>query len=408
MVGEASDPSPSPPGSGMSDPSVPRVAQRAPQVLPGLRVTILAIILGVAACAMAFTALRSASKLWYSVLYTFTAFLLLTAVLASRFRRGNERAFWFGFAVFGWAFFLLGHRPWMSAFGDLADPSGPTLNPNLLSSRVILFLLPNLRKPTNSLGGIDEITLITLGIAHLMLALIVGIAGGLFAVVLRKRSRHRISVKSLAVLAGLALVGTLATSVYSARPSERFFPAGAFSERQDLSDFREEWYSGHLAAMGEPSLPALAQSDREATVYRLLWLPSFHHPVCVRIERTSEGARLHARVLDGKGGYEPGQIAIDRILTLDVGQWDHLDRLVQEAAFWELPTKLADDGGSDGDQLIVEGVKEGRYHVVDRWEPDPIYKALCGTMLKLTKIDLGKQWTDYHSDESSEDPQSPR
>ncbi len=190
MVGEASDSSLSTPRPGMSDASVPHVAPRAPQALPALRVTILAIILGVAACAMAFTALRTASKVWYSVLYTFIAFLLLTAVLASRFRRGNERAFWFGFAVFGWAFFLLGHRPWMSAFGDLADPSGPPLNPNLLTSRVILFLLPDLRKPTNSLRGIDEITLITLGIAHLIMALIVGIAGGFFAVVLRKRSRE--------------------------------------------------------------------------------------------------------------------------------------------------------------------------------------------------------------------------
>jgi hypothetical protein len=270
MVGEASDSSLSTPRPGISDASVPHVAPRAPQALPALRVTILAIILGVAACAMAFTALRSASKVWYSVLYTFTAFLLLTAVLALRFRRGNERAFWFGFAVFGWAFFLLGHRPWMSAFGDLADPSGPPLNPNLLTSRVILFLLPELRKPTNSLRGIDEITVITLGIAHLIMALIVGIAGGFFAVVLRKRSRSRISVKSLTILAGLALAGTLATSVYSARPSQRFFPAGAFSERPDLSDFREEWYSEHLAAMGEPSLPALAQSGREATIYRLL------------------------------------------------------------------------------------------------------------------------------------------
>ena len=353
----------------------PTVA-REPRGTHALRVSILAIILGVAACAMAFTALRTASKLWYSVLYTFTAFLLLTAVLAARFRRGNERAFWFGFAVFGWAFFLLGYRPWMNAFGDLADPSGPPLNPNLLTSRVILFLLPHLRKPTNSLGGIDEITQITLGIAHLLMALIVGIAGGFFAVLLRRRSRSRISVKSLAVLAGLALVASVATSVYSARPSARFFPAGAFSERQDLG-FRDEWYSKHLAAMGEPSLPALAQRDRDATVYRLLWLPSFHHPVCVRIERTGEGARLHAKVLDGKGGYEPGQIAIDRILTLDAEQWNHLDRLLQEAAFWEMPTQLEDDGGCDGDQLIVEGVNGGKYHVVDRWEPDP---SLQGTV----------------------------
>jgi hypothetical protein len=275
----------------------------------------------------------------------------------------------------------------------------------LLTSRVILFLLPNLRKPTNRLLGIDEITMITLGIAHLLMALIVGIAGGFLAVLLRRRSRSRISARSLLILSGLGLVGSLATSVYSALPRERFFPSGAFSERQDLADFRDEWYSGHLAAMGEPSLPALAQSDPNATVYRLLWLPSFHQSVCVRIERTGAGARLHAKVLDGEGDDEPGQIAIDRTVTLNAEHWNHIGRLLQEASFWELPTKLEDDGGSDGDQLIVEGVNGGKYHVVDRWEPDPSYEALCGTMLELTQIDLGTQWSDYHGDKSPEDPE---
>ena len=57
-----------------------------------LQVSILAIILVVAVCALAFTALRTASRLWYSSLYTFTVALLLFAVLAARFRRGPERA----------------------------------------------------------------------------------------------------------------------------------------------------------------------------------------------------------------------------------------------------------------------------------------------------------------------------
>ena len=264
-----------------------------------LQVPILAIVLVVAACAMAFTALRTASKLWYGALYTFTAFLLLTAVLAARLRRGYERAFWFGFAVFGWGFFLLGYRPWMSAFSDHSNPMGQPLNPNLLTSRVILFLLPHLRKPTNHLGGIDEITQITLGLAHLLMALIVGIAGGLIAVLLKRRSRGRISVKSLAVMAGLALAASIATSISSARSPARFFPEEIFGE------FVDDWYSKHLDAMGEPSLLALSQRDRDVTVYRLLWLPSFDHPVCVRIERrrwsesSRQGPRRQGRIRPG-------------------------------------------------------------------------------------------------------------
>ena len=81
---------------------------------------------------------------------------------------------------------------------------------------------------------------------------------------------------------------------------------------------------------------------------------------CRRIERASGGARLHAKVLDGKGGYDPGQLAIDRRLTLDAEQWDLLERLLDEAAYWELPTRLADGGGCDGDQLVEAGAGGGQ------------------------------------------------
>ncbi len=107
--------------------------------------------------------------------------------------------------------------------------------------------------------------------------------------------------------------------------------------------------------MKEQPLWSRAGRDSETRIYRLLWLPSFHHPVCVRVDHSSQGTRLHARVLDGAGGYDPGQVAIDREVALGHHQWRELERLVSAAAFWEMPTRTPEDsGGSDGDQLIVE------------------------------------------------------
>jgi len=183
-----------------------------------LQTSILAIVLVVATCAMAFTALRTASRLWYSALYTFTAFVLLFAVLAARFRRGPERGFWFGFAVFAWAFFLMGLGPWMNPFVDSDGMPGGGLNPNLLTSDVIYFLLPYLRKDANDLDAINAITENTIGIAHLLTTLILAIIGGVIAALLRRRPRSTTSIKSLAILAGLALIGSVATSSYSASP----------------------------------------------------------------------------------------------------------------------------------------------------------------------------------------------
>ena len=351
-----------------------------------LQVPILAIVLIVAACAMAFTALRTASKLWYGALYTFTAFLLLTAVLAARFRRGYERAFWFGFAVFGWGFFFMGLGPWMNPFAESDDePGGHTLNPNLLTTRVILYLLPYLRKGADNLAVIDAITENTIGIAHLLMTLTLALAGGAIAVLFRRRPRGRTSVKTLVIVAGLALIASVATSLRSASQPVRL-------------------YTNLLAAMGEPEHLALSERNPDGTAYRLLWSPTFHHPVCVRIERTGDGTRLRVKVLDGQGGYEPGQIAIDRSLTVSAEQWNRLERLVEAGSRKRPPPKLTDDVVMDGDRLIIEGVRGGKKLLVGPNLTEAALEELCRCMLELTGIDMRRQWAEYHPPPSPEDP----
>jgi hypothetical protein len=38
----------------------------------------------------------------------------------------------------------------------------------------------------------------------------------------------------------------------------------------------------------------------------------------------------------------------------------------------------------------------GRYHVVDRWMPDPAYKKLCRHMLDLTGLNVQGNGAEYH------------
>ena len=48
-----------------------------------------------------------------------------------------------------------------------------------------------------------------------------------------------------------------------------------------------------------------------------------------------------------------------------------------ETDYWNLPTVVEmSEIGLDGHEVVVEGVKDGNYHIVNRWEPrepDPIY-----------------------------------
>ncbi len=360
------------------------------------RTSILGMIVVVAAFAMAFAALRSASDLWFGAVYTFTVILLLLSVIVARFRRGDEKAFWFGFAVFGWGFFLLGFGPWMIPLSDLEEGEPGRLNPSLLTSKVIFFLVTRLRKKPDDLVDVEKITSNTIGIAHLMITMAVAICGGMIGALVRRRRGKIVSVKSLAMLAGLAVVTVFASSSFSPRPPTLFFPKLAFDDREDRSDFVRKWYSGHLLAMGEPSLWKLSHRAQSATVYRLLWLPTFHHSVCVRVDRTPRGAKLHVTVLDGQGGYDPGLVAIDRNILLPEEEWKKLNEYLEKAGFWAMPARIADDGGCDGDQLIVEGIQEGKYHLVDRWMPEPAYEELCRHMLDLTGLDVQRNWGRYH------------
>ncbi len=66
------------------------------------------------------------SVIWVSTIYTVTAFLLATSTLFAFTSRGPARLKWTGWAIFGWAYFLLCFRE--SVFGTL---------PNLVTTLLI-------------------------------------------------------------------------------------------------------------------------------------------------------------------------------------------------------------------------------------------------------------------------------
>jgi hypothetical protein len=111
--------------------------------------------------------------------------------------------------------------------------------------------------------------------------------------------------------------------------------------------------------------------DQPATVYRFTWIPSFHPSVLVHIQSDDHGYTLLARILTGAGGYEPGGISRDTAFSLSELDQAVLARLLTEAHFWSSPTIPPPNGliGVDGSQWLLEGVEDGRYHVVDRWSP---------------------------------------
>jgi hypothetical protein len=146
-----------------------------------------------------------------------------------------------------------------------------------------------------------------------------------------------------------------------------FFPPNIFHDNDEYNASIFNWYGKHLTAMQEPALWEMAQS-LEAHVYRFLWLRTFHHPIAIRLMVTADGTGiLTAKRLDGMGGYEPGNLVQNEtqlLSTMQVEEW--LSRL-EQMDYWN----MHDGGiGLDGAQWILEGGRNGKYHLVDQHRPE--------------------------------------
>jgi len=75
--------------------------------IAGLMGMVLVVAVGVAA-------LRSGSEDWAGIVSALTLGLLGVALLGVLFRQGPRRAFWSGFALFGWGYLALTMAPWFS------------------------------------------------------------------------------------------------------------------------------------------------------------------------------------------------------------------------------------------------------------------------------------------------------
>ena len=194
---------------------------------------------------------------------------------------------------------------------------------------------------------------------------------------------------------GIATVLSAQTMAAQSRPTcpgplaaDNFFPRGAlYPQSSDVDELAQHWYSQQLRAMDEPSLSCGQRDDDE--VYRFLWLPSFQHPVAVRITRTGDGAILDITELTGAGGYEPGTVGAHEERKLANAEWQALQAALAAIDFWNMPTNPPPDPNvlhADGAEWILEGYRAGAYHVVDRWSPEKSpYANACLKFFDLAK-----------------------
>lgn len=161
-----------------------------------------------------------------------------------------------------------------------------------------------------------------------------------------------------------------------------------------MREFYEEWFGQFLSAMEEPSLYPLAEDDSKE-IYRFTLLETWGRPVSVRIEITNQLASVTTVKLTGSGGYEPGEIKFKETVLLNATQSTDLLKRINALNFTSIPT-VDKTFGCDGARWIFEGVKNGKYHVINRWCPDAYdteerglveFVSVCNHLLKYVKKD---------------------
>jgi len=186
-----------------------------------------------------------------------------------------------------------------------------------------------------------------------------------------------------------ALAAAILAMLFMSQDS--YFPNGVLSDYDRVDSFKARWYSDQLRALEEPSLLEKAKNPSLQS-YRFVWLRTFHHPVAVRLDITSDGTgKLTVKIANGAGGYKPGILIENTSPPVTPEQTEKFLEQVKDAGFWEL-SSYEKTSGCDGAEWIIEGVKDGTYHVVNRWTPGkgPVRELGIRLALDLAHLKIPK------------------
>lgn len=145
---------------------------------------------------------------------------------------------------------------------------------------------------------------------------------------------------------------------------------GATIQIDDHSDF--------LISIDEPKLSEISSTE----VYRFLWIPSFDHPISIRIQKINNSIKIYWKITNGNSN-QPGRLIKKGSKKLSIEDWNSFKHELNKIDFWNFnaPHRIQFDGSS----WILEGKEPARYHIVDSDDGEVINTA-CLKLLKLTRL----------------------
>ncbi len=187
-----------------------------------------------------------------------------------------------------------------------------------------------------------------------------------------------LSAKPYFILFTMLIFMFCGTKASSKKLDESYFP------KNKMDESRAKWYSKQLRKMYEPILYII--TNKKIELYRFTRLNN-HHTMTIRVYQLEKKRFLIAKKLSRTGKHRSEEQTHNIRCQLTKKEWQTILEHVKKSSFWSLASRKV-DVGLDGAQWIMEGVKNGKYHVVDRWSPDKgSYRDFCDYLLTISGVD---------------------
>jgi hypothetical protein len=174
---------------------------------------------------------------------------------------------------------------------------------------------------------------------------------------------------------------------YEVRKDIWYFPPKTFVKYRDstkVDSMEMNWYSSTLRILKEP---VLYDETNKGEVFRFTCLRSHDAPFSIRVEKPVSGpAKLILKIANEPHGSQVEKLLINTTEELRPVQWEQIKNSAQTSDFWQMPVQIP-RFGFDGSEWLLEGMSQGKYHVVNRWSPKQNeFHALCLELVGLSGV----------------------
>src|SRR5262245_27609165 len=168
-----------------------------------------------------------------------------------------------------------------------------------------------------------------------------------------KRIPLRLAIATLTFLIGVGAAGVLTVKHYRNKNVAQT-EADCIPTYSHCPDFANQGWNTILDRFEEMPFEELPVCVDES--YRMIWIPSFHAPLSIRIWRSREKQFIVTKQLDGKGGYGMGHLGLQEMHSLSDDEWNESMRLLRQAGYLDLPSVDDSPQPNDGALWVIEGL----------------------------------------------------